>query len=157
MLHNKLNQSFLNNLTKKELITLVMEANGYLIGGPGDAYKFFADFAGLVKDWYKEHFIVICLNTKNFVIHSEVVSMGHLTASLVHIREVFKNVLTTPGIAGIIIVHNHPSGDPNPSEEDKEITQVVKDGGKFLGIPLLDHIIFTKIGKYYSFNEQGRL
>ena len=153
----KINQSALASLTKKELVNLVMESHGGLLRGGEDANKFFTDFSGLVKDWYKEHFIVLCLNTKNYVIHSEIVSIGHLTASLVHPREVFKNVLTKAGTAGIIIGHNHPSGDPTPSENDKEITGMIKKGGGFLGIPLLDHIIFTKVGKYYSFAENDKL
>jgi len=152
-----MNYKQLHFLTKSELVNLVMEKNGGLIRGPEDANKFFADLAGLVKDWTKEHFIVLCLNTKNFVVHAELVSLGHLTASLVHPREVFKNVVSIPLTAGIIIGHNHPSGDPTPSIQDDEITEMIKSGGKLLGIPLLDHIIFSKTGRFFSYNEKGKL
>jgi len=152
------NYKQLYKLSKTELVNLVIRESGTgLIRGPEDAHKFFADFAGLVKDWQKEHFIVLCVNTKNYVIHSELVSLGHLTASLVHPREVFKNVLSVKGTAGIIIGHNHPSGDPEPSLNDREITEMIFKAGKLLGIPLLDSIVFTKLGKYYSFSEKGRL
>jgi len=136
---------------------LVIKEKTGSLRGPADANKFFAEFSGLVKDWNKEHFIVLCVNTKNFVVHSELVSLGHLTASLVHPREVFKNIITVKGTAGIIIGHNHPSGDTDPSIQDQEITNMIFDGGKLLGIPLLDSLIFTKLGDYYSFNEKGRL
>jgi len=150
----------LNKLSKDLLIDLILRetnAPGSLVRGPEDAYKYFTFMFDLVTDWNKEHFILLCLNTKNFIVHSEVVSIGHLNASLVHPREVFKNALTKPGTAGIIVAHNHPSGNPDPSPQDMEITKMIIDGGKFLGVPLLDHIIFTQCGRYYSFNEKGKI
>jgi len=152
------NYAQLQKLSKAELITLVVkESSKGIITGPDKVNSFFTDFSGLVKDWNKEHFIVLAVNTKNIIVHSELVSMGHLTSSLVHPREVFKNIIQVPGIAGFIIGHNHPSGDPQPSCADADITNMLSDGGKLLGLPLLDHVIFTKSGRYYSFQDKGRL
>ena len=103
----------------------------------------------------KEQFVVILLNSKNKVIGTEVVSEGSLSNSIVHPREVF-----TPAIlqhaAAIMVAHNHPSGDPRPSDEDKELTGTLVRSSKVLGIPLVDHIIIGD-GNYYSFLENEAL
>lgn len=122
-----------------------------LIRGPEDVYKYAAEMAGLVK----ENFRGLYLNTKNYIIHDEVISIGHLTASLVHPREVFKPAIEYSA-AGLIVLHNHPSGDPEPSVQDKEITEMLVKAGKTLGIPLLDHVIIGT-EKFYSFNEKGMI
>lgn len=152
------NYQQLQKLTKSELITIVVkETSKGIMTGPAKANAFFTDFSGLVNDWQKEHFIVLAVNTKNVVVHSELVSMGHLTASLVHPREVFKNIVQIPSVAGFIVGHNHPSGDPTPSPEDRNITSMLQRGGELLNIPLLDHIVFTRAGNFYSFNDKGDL
>ncbi|HBG22290.1 MAG: DNA repair protein RadC [Syntrophaceticus sp.] len=101
----------------------------------------------------REHFRVMLLNTKNRVLGLETVSIGSLNASLVHPREVFKNAIQRSA-AAIILIHNHPSGDPSPSPEDLEITVRLCEAGRLLGIEILDHII---IGDhvYASFREKG--
>lgn len=152
------NYSQLQKLTKSELINLVVKETGKgTITGPDKVNSFIKDFSGLVTDWHKEYFIVIGLNVKNLVIHAEIVSIGHLSASLVHPREVFKNLIQVPGVAGFIVGHNHPSGDPRPSSADCDITTMLQKGGELLNIPLLDHLIFTKAGEYYSYQDKGRL
>ncbi|MGC9519212.1 MAG: RadC family protein [Desulfuromonadaceae bacterium] len=88
----------------------------------------------------KEVFMVLMLDTKNRLIRDMRISEGSLTASIVHPREVFSNVIRESA-AGVIFVHNHPSGDPSPSREDISITRRLKDGGELLGIRVLDHII----------------
>lgn len=103
----------------------------------------------------KEQFIVILLNGKNKIIGTEVVSEGSLNSSVVHPREVYAPALLQHA-ASIMIAHNHPSGDPNPSDEDKETTRVLKRSGKVMGIPLIDHIIIGD-GSYYSFLENEAL
>ncbi|KUK35755.1 MAG: DNA repair protein RadC [Thermacetogenium phaeum] len=101
----------------------------------------------------REHFRVILLNTKNRVLGVETVSIGSLNSSLVHPREVFKSAVQRSA-AGVILVHNHPSGDPTPSSEDIEITRRLSDAGRVIGIEVLDHII---IGDhlFVSFKEKG--
>lgn len=103
----------------------------------------------------KELFVVILLNSKNKVIGTEVVSEGSLSNSIVHPREVFAPALFHHA-AAIMVAHNHPSGDPKPSTEDREVTKMLESSGKVLSIPLIDHIIIGD-GTYYSFLENEAL
>ena len=93
-----------------------------------------------VKGKKKEHFLVLSLDTRNHVIDSQIISIGSLDASIVHPREVFKEAISACA-ASVIFVHNHPSGDPEPSEEDIKLTKRLIDVGEILGIEVLDHII----------------
>jgi len=115
----------------------------------------FAHFHQRLRDKKKECFFIILLDSKNRAIREERISEGTLTSSLVHPREAF-----TPAIresaASLILVHNHPSGDPTPSREDEEITRRLVEGGKLLGIAVLDHIIVGQ-GSYYSFADRGSI
>ncbi len=103
----------------------------------------------------KEQFVVILLNGKNKVIGTEVVSEGSLSNSIVHPREVYVPALLQHA-AAIMVAHNHPSGEPSPSVEDRELTSILVRSGKVLGIPLMDHIIIGD-GSYYSFLENEAL
>lgn len=103
----------------------------------------------------REEFLVVPLDGKNQVLGFHVVSVGSLTASLVHPREVYKLAILE-NAAAIIVVHNHPSGDPTPSAEDQAITQRLKQAGELLGINLLDHVIIGD-GRYVSFADDGLL
>ncbi len=103
----------------------------------------------------KEHFEVLLLNTKNQVISREVISVGSLNASIVHPREIF-NAPLRKSAAAVILVHNHPSGDPSPSQEDLEVTRRLVEAGGILGIAVRDHIIIGD-GCYLSFKEKGLL
>lgn len=103
----------------------------------------------------KEQFVVVLLNSKNKVIGTEVVSEGSLSNSIVHPREVFVPALLQHA-AAIMVAHNHPSGEPSPSVEDRELTSMLVRSGKVLGIPLVDHIIIGD-GNYYSFLENEAL
>lgn len=103
----------------------------------------------------REQFRAIHLNTKNRVLHVEIVSIGTLNSSVVHPRELFKNAIRRSA-ASIILVHNHPSGDPTPSLEDKEITDRVAQAGCILGISVLDHVVIGD-GVFISFKEKGLL
>ena len=125
--------------------------NRKLIRGPEDVFEYAKDMSTLVK----ENFRGLFLNSKNYIIHDEIVSIGHLTASLVHPREVFRSAFEYSA-AGIIVLHNHPSGDPEPSDNDKKITKKLVEAGKILNIPVLDHIIIGD-EKYFSFNDNGEL
>jgi len=112
---------------------------------------FMSQFKGLDK----EHFRAVLLNTKNHVLKTAEISVGSLDASLVHPRECFRPAVAASA-ASIILMHNHPSGDPEPSADDINITKRLKETGKVLGIEVLDHIIFGT-GKYVSLKEKGLL
>ena len=101
----------------------------------------------------KEHFLVLALDSRNNLIKITNVSVGILDANLVHPREVFKEAILAHA-AQVILVHNHPSGDPQPSEEDLEITKRLIEAGKILGIEVVDHIVITKTG-FFSFKERA--
>lgn len=107
-----------------------------------------------VIDHTKEHFYVISLNIRNKIIALEEISVGSLSASIAHPREIFISAIKNHA-AQIIIAHNHPSCDPNPSEEDNKITRRLFDAGKILGINLIDHIIFCKNGANYSYKNNN--
>ena len=101
----------------------------------------------------REKFICLHLNVKNNIISYEVVSIGSLSSSLVHPREVFKGAILA-NASSVVFLHNHPSGDPQPSSEDKSVTGLLVKAGDILNIRVLDHIIIA--GKtYLSFIEQG--
>lgn len=99
----------------------------------------------------REKFICLHLNAKNRLISYEVVSVGSVNMSVVHPREVFKGAILSNAVS-IICLHNHPSGDPNPSQEDKLITERLSQAGKILAIAVLDHIIIAG-DSFYSFSE----
>ncbi len=102
------------------------------------------DIIGVVKNRLKgkkkEHFLVLSLDTRNHPIDIQTVSIGSLDSSIVHPREVFKEAISSCA-ASVIFVHNHPSGDPEPSEEDIKLTKRLADVGEIMGIDVLDHII----------------
>lgn len=100
----------------------------------------------------REAFLVLLLDVKHRVTAEEVVTIGILDGSLVHPREVFKAAVAG-GAAGIILAHNHPSGDPKPSGQDKEVTNRMRKAGEILGIPVVDHVIIGSTGTHYSFRE----
>jgi DNA repair protein RadC len=102
-----------------------------------------------------EVFYVVTLNTQSRVVSAQEVSRGTLNSSLVHPREVFRLAIAE-GAAGIVVVHNHPSGDPTPSADDRAVTRQLVDAGKLLDIPVYDHVIIGN-GRYVSFAEAGLL
>lgn len=122
------------------------------IGSPSDAVNIVMDDMRYLK---KEHLRVIFLDTKNQVIEVKDLSIGSLNASVVHPREVFSEAIRKSS-SSIIICHNHPSGDPTPSQEDINITKRLCEVGKLVGIELLDHLIIGD-GSYISLKEKGIL
>lgn len=106
----------------------------------------------LLRDEMKELFYILCLSSSNKIIRAEKISMGSLNASLVHPREIFKVAIENSS-ASIICIHNHPSGNPEPSNEDISITRKLVEAGKLLDIPLFDHIIIAG-NTYTSFVER---
>jgi DNA repair protein RadC len=115
-----------------------------------DVYHCFADRLAEKK---KEHFYVLCLDTKHRIIQETLVSVGILDASLIHPREVF-NPAVKASCHSVILVHNHPSGEAEPSPNDIEVTKLLMEAGRLLGIEVLDHIIIGKDG-YVSLKEKG--
>jgi len=103
----------------------------------------------------KEHFLCLHLDGKNRIICLDRVSVGSLNQCLVNVREVLKSALLSSA-AAILFVHNHPTGDPNPSGEDLDITKRLKAAAELIGVPVLDHIIIGE-GQYVSFVERGLL
>ncbi len=99
-----------------------------------------AVLAGTLKGKKKEHFLVLLLDTRNRLIRVSPVSVGTLDSSIVHPREVFKEAISASA-ASVIFVHNHPSGDPEPSPDDIELTRRLVEAGRLLGILVLDHVI----------------
>ena len=95
----------------------------------------------IIADDAKEHFWILLLNSQNRLVAAHEVSTGTLSASLVHPREVFGPALRIMGVASIVLVHNHPSGDPTPSTEDLRLTRQLVDAGRLLDIRVHDHVI----------------
>jgi DNA repair protein RadC len=108
-----------------------------------------------IAGWDRERFLTLLLDGRHKAIGLEEVSVGTATASLVHPREIFKGIILANAVA-FILVHNHPSGDPSPSREDREVTERLKKASELMGIKLLDHIVFGKEG-FHSFAEAGEL
>ena len=119
-----------------------------------------SDAAGLGRKFLdeadREQVIVCCLDNKNQPVSVNIVSMGTVNSSLVHPREVFKTAVLS-NAASIILFHNHPSGDPEPSQEDINITDRIKEAGKILCIELLDHIIIGSENRFISFKEKNMI
>lgn len=115
-----------------------------------DPEKVFRLIKSKLKDYHKEHFYIIVLNSRNWSVAE--VSMGSLNASIVHPREVFAEVIKNKA-ASVIFVHNHPSGDLEPSEGDLVITKRLVEAGKILEIEVVDHVIVTS-NSFLSFKER---
>ena len=128
-------------------------------GPESEPFKDAGDVATyLIRQGYadrdREAFIVLLLDVKHRVIAEEVVTIGILDGALIHPREVFKAAVAGSA-AGIILAHNHPSGDPKPSGQDAEVTKRLHKAGEVLGIPVVDHVIVGSTGAHFSFREQG--
>ncbi|PIE98568.1 MAG: hypothetical protein CR988_02550 [Treponema sp.] len=122
---------------------------GQKISHPSDIVPLLRHYANRKQ----ENFICVSLSGANEIIATRVVSIGILTKTLVHPREVFADPLTDRA-AAVIVAHNHPSGTLQPSQEDIALTKRLVDAGKILGIRVLDHIILNALGEYYSFLEE---
>lgn len=110
-----------------------------------------------ISEYHKEAFVVLHLNTKKKIISREIISIGILYACLIHPREVFRAAIIN-NAHSIILAHNHPSGDPTPSNEDQNVTLKIIEAGDILDIPLLDHVIVGKnTDEYYSFKEENEI
>ena len=117
-----------------------------------DVYRFLQD---IFENQDREHLYALFLDTKHAPIGMNHVAMGTLSTTIVHPREVFKCAILL-NAACLVIVHNHPSGDPSPSPEDRALTSRIAEAGQLLGIALLDHVVIGN-GRYFSFADHGPL
>jgi len=132
-------------------LLLGQEQKVITLESPKDAYT----LSKRIHDLKKEHFLAYMLDARNVVIAEEVISIGTLTMAVVHPREVFEPAVRRSA-AGIVLVHNHPSGDPTPGDDDLHMTERLAEAGKLMGIEILDHVIVTP-KEYTSLKELGWL
>lgn len=109
-----------------------------------------------LRFYNEEHFIIVCLNRNNKIISDFELSMGGTSGTIVDTKVLFRKALVYPRLSAIILIHNHPSGNSDPSPQDKDITSKVKQCCQLLDITLLDHVIIAG-EKYYSFADEGTL
>jgi len=121
-----------------------------MVRTPDETYQLIKDE---ILKWDREKFLAVMLNARNGVIGIDEASCGSVNSSIVHPREVFKAAILANAVS-IVLIHNHPSGDFEPSEDDLEITKRLVEAGKILGIEVIDHLIVSKEG-YYSFKDKG--
>lgn len=139
---------YVHELTKRRYRGKVPDA----IRGPEDVVKL---IGRRFREADREHFLVVLLNARHEPLGWHTVSVGSLNASIVHPREVLEPAIVSSS-ASIILVHNHPSGDPEPSEDDISITKRLKDVGDLVGIAVLDHVVLARrgvvsLGNYSTF------
>lgn len=125
---------------------------GERIRGPADVWR---RVGPSLRDLDQEEFHALLLNTQHRVVREVFVTRGILDASLIHPREVFRPAVAE-GAAAVILVHNHPSGDPSPSAEDRAVTRQLAGAGRTLGIPVLDHVIVGD-GRWAALSDEGPL
>jgi DNA repair protein RadC len=121
------------------------------IRSPQDACR----AAAHIRSSAKEHFLAIYLDARNVPVHEETISIGSLNANIVHPREVFKPAIAHSA-AAVILVHNHPSGDVSPSQEDLQLTARLVEAGRLIGIEVLDHVIIAE-RRFLSFRSESYL
>lgn len=148
-------------IAKSARVLAALELGRRLNGENGDSrpqIRSAADVADIMlpkmRDLAREEFVALLLDTKHKVIESKTISIGHLNASLVHPRELFRECVRRSA-AAVILVHNHPSGDPEPSQDDLNLTRRLEEGGHLLGITVLDHVIIGD-NRYISLRERGQ-
>jgi len=124
----------------------------YTVRSPEDGADYIMEE---MRNLNQEHLVVLFLNTKNQIIHRQTIFIGSLNASIVHPREIFREALKRSA-ASIICAHNHPSGDPTPSQEDIHVTRRLAEAGKIMGIELLDHLVIGN-NSFVSLKEKGYL
>ena len=122
-----------------------------IIKDPDTVFREMSD----IKKWNKEVFVGFYLDSQSKVISREIISIGILNSVIVHPREIFRTAIIRNANA-IIVAHNHPSGNLEPSSEDIEITKKLRQSGDIIGIKLFDHVIVSNEG-YYSFSDRGKL
>lgn len=153
MVRKKVEQRRIDVVTVRMVKESMLDYTGKRISHPRDCVSLLQVFFG---DIDREQFVALYLNTKKEPHAIHTVSIGTVSASLVHPREVFKAAILS-NASSVIVAHNHPSGGTDPSQEDRELTKRLIEAGNILGIEILDHIILGHGGKYYSFKEQKEM
>ena len=133
-----------------ELAERKVRPSNFIVRSPRDVFLYVKP---LVANLIKEHFIILLLNSKNVILKHEIVSVGILDASLVHPREVFRPAIKE-GCFAIILVHNHPSGDPSPSDDDLAVTHKLLEASEIMNIKILDHVI-VGFDSFWSFKHDN--
>jgi DNA repair protein RadC len=143
------------NLLPRYRIMLVKEAEATFTSYPKfqNSRELFESFREELAALDREYFLLITLDSKNRTIGYHTISIGSLSTSIVHVREAWKPALLDSA-AAVIFFHNHPSGDPAPSREDRDCTSRLVEASKILGIRVLDHIVFGELD-YFSFADAG--
>jgi DNA repair protein RadC len=143
----------MSEYTVQELFSMIHDKSKSIktIKLPAEAAAIFVRY----QNRKQENFIVASVDSAHAVISVRVITKGLANRTLVHPREIFRNAIID-NAAAIILCHNHPSGNTTPSTEDRDITAILEDAGRILGIEVLDHIIISKNG-FYSFQENGDL
>lgn len=132
-------------------LRLVAEAKAhYRVIGPADVARLVQEMVG---DADREHFVAIYLDARHRATHVQTVAIGHLTGALVHPREVFKGALLANASA-LVVGHNHPSGDPSPSPEDRAVHDRLRNAGQLIGVELLDAVIVGSGRSFYSLADE---
>ena len=139
---------------KNSIMDEMADLNGSRLSSPEAAYEVFKSCMNFL-DTDREHFLMLSLDTKNKLKAVHIISIGSLNMSIAHPREIFYFAIQDRA-AAIIVGHNHPSGDPSPSQNDIDITRKLSEGGKILGIDLYDHIVFGDV-KFKSMKDDGIL
>jgi DNA repair protein RadC len=143
-----------DTISEIELVYKPSISNKPIISSPLDAYKVFMDFYPRETLHLQEHFFVAYLNRFNRVLGVLHLSSGGITGTIADIRLIFGTALKAAA-SGLVISHNHPSGNLKPSDRDVEITKKIKDAGDMLDIKLMDHIIVGHDGQYLSFSDES--
>jgi len=136
---------------KNSVMDEMSDRKGEKFSSPEAAYKLFRACMEFL-DEEKEHFLMLSLDTKNQLKAVHIISIGSVNATIVHPREVFKNAILESA-AAILVGHNHPSGDPTPSQPDIDITKKLVESGKILGVEMYDHIVFGDT-RFISMKDQ---
>ena len=144
----------MNYTTALVQLPLVKETTKEKVGMPEDVHRICADMSELAQECFQ----VLCLNAKNYLINRHLVTLGLVDASLVHPREVLRPAISD-NAGAVVLVHNHPSGDPTPSAEDLRITKQMVEAGMIIDIKIVDHIIIGKKSEgcvgFLSLREDG--
>lgn len=127
-----------------------VSSNNIVLNKSSDVFNYMHD---AIKGLKQEHFFVLSLDSKNKIISEKVIAIGTLNAALIHPREIFKEAIRNSANS-IILVHNHPSGDPTPSKEDLKVTEELVNASRFLDISVLDHVIIGR-GGHWSWKDNG--
>lgn len=139
-------------MVKEKAIRYELESS---INNPREVAEMLQKVTGM-QDAPEEQFWMICMDTKNKIVGLHLVSQGTLNSALVHPREVFKRALLN-NASSIVLAHNHPSGNPQPSQQDVDLTNRLVQVGDLVGITIMDHIILGDAGRYLSLKEKNMM